>query len=74
MSDMTIDEWIKYGISKGYCTDVTCVTHIGVANTKEEEQEWDAGFDPCIPGMRVWLDSNHQQPLELEDFFLELDS
>jgi len=56
MSDMTIDEWIKYGITKGYCTDVTCVTHNGLPNTKEEEQAWDDGWDPCVPGLRLWLE------------------
>jgi hypothetical protein len=55
MSDMTIDEWIKYGITKGYCTDATCVTHSGLSNTKEEEEEWDKGYDPCIPGLRLWI-------------------
>ena len=52
---MTIDEWITYGIAKGYCTDVTCVTHLGLSNTKEEEKAWDDGYDPCIFGLRLWI-------------------
>jgi len=53
--ELTIDEWIQYGIDKGYCSDATCVTHEGLPNTKEEEQAWEDGWDPCVPGIRLWI-------------------
>lgn len=51
---MTFDEWILHGVSAGYCTLVVCNTHDGVPVTDEEGEEFEEGYDPCIPVVRIW--------------------
>ena len=48
-------DWAAMGIDRGWISDITCVTHHGLPNTKEEEKEWEEGYDPCVPGIRVWV-------------------
>ena len=57
MTDEEHDEfekWILLGIERKWISDVVCATHEGLPNTEEEEAEWEEGYDPCIPGIRVW--------------------
>ena len=45
----SIHDWIRVGIEHGYCTPDFCNTHEGDPYmTKQEEQEWDEGGDPCM--------------------------
>ena len=50
MTENKIDEywtWLQVGIDKGV-TEPFCHTHDGDPYmTEEEEQEWEAGGDPC---------------------------
>ena len=40
--------WLNNGIERGWITEPFCNTHEGDPYmTKEEEQEWEAGGDPC---------------------------
>lgn len=55
-SHMKIDEWIQYGIDHKYCSEPVCSTHEGLPVTKDEGLEWDKGYDPCVPGVRLWLE------------------
>jgi hypothetical protein len=55
MLDMTLKEWIIYGMDRGFCSDSVCATHEGVPNTSAEEAEWEKGYDPCIPAVRIWI-------------------
>lgn len=58
MNDEDYDEffaWVEKGKEKGWVSGPVCSTHNGLPNTKQEENEWDEGYDPCIPGMRVWV-------------------
>lgn len=41
------------GKAKGFCSEVVCATHDGLPSTKEEDEEWEQGFDPCIPVVRL---------------------
>lgn len=42
------DEWLVAGIAKGWISNPFCNTHDGDPYmTEEEEQEWEAGGDPC---------------------------
>lgn len=75
--ELTIDEWLQYGIDNGYCSDAVCVTHEGLPLTEEEEKEWDDGWDPCSPGVRLWLNDIQRSiedntALELENYIKEL--
>lgn len=57
MTDEEHDEfekWILQGIERKWISDVVCATHEGLPNTEEEEKEWEEGYDPCVPGIRVW--------------------
>jgi len=47
--------WLQTGTSRGWISEPVCVTHHGLPNTEEEEAEWEEGFDPCVPGVRIWL-------------------
>lgn len=53
---LTIDEWLQYGIDHNYCSQAVCATHDGLPMTPEEEQYWDEGYDPCSVGVRIWFD------------------
>jgi hypothetical protein len=58
MTESEVEEfhdWLKVGIDKKWVSDLVCATHNGLPNTEAEEREWEEGFDPCVPGMRVWL-------------------
>jgi len=52
---MDIYEWLDYGVAHGFCSDVVCSTHDGFPYTDEEEEEFDAGYDPCITAVRIWI-------------------
>lgn len=59
---MTIDkynvtdfrEWLEFGISKGWVSDVFCDTHDGGPMTDEQAAEWEEGGDPCNTHIKVW--------------------
>ena len=50
---MTFDEWLKFGIDNGYCTDQFCSTHDGGPMHESEELAWDRGDDPCLHMVRL---------------------
>lgn len=50
------EAWITHGINRRWISDIVCATHEGLPSTEEEEKEWEEGFDPCVPGIRVWGD------------------
>jgi hypothetical protein len=57
MESEEVDEfldWLNYGVSKKWCTDIVCSTHDMVEMTDEENAEWDQGYDPCIFVVRIW--------------------
>ena len=47
-------DWVKYGVDRGWSTDVFCETHDGPEMTDEEAKEWEQGLDPCFPIIRIW--------------------
>lgn len=54
--DKKLAKWLQKGIKKGWISDVDCSTHDGPDMTEEELEEFDKGFDPCIPIVRLWID------------------
>lgn len=46
--------WLQYGIEHGYCSEAVCHTHDCVPYTEEEEEDWNEGFDPCVPAVRLY--------------------
>jgi hypothetical protein len=51
---MTFKEWLQQGIDQGWVSEIDCVTHNFVSVTKEEDEEFTEGFDPCVAGIRIW--------------------
>lgn len=57
LAEMTQGDWIGLGVEKGWCSEPVCSTHDGMPVIGEEEEaEWEAGHDPCVPAVRL-LDS-----------------
>jgi hypothetical protein len=50
----TFQAWLEMGISYGFCSEPVCDTHDGVPLTPEERNEFEEGYDPCIPSVRLW--------------------
>lgn len=61
---MEHDEWLAYGLQRGYCGPVVCATHDGTPTTVEEEDAFDVGDDPCIHIIRLYTDTDHQHAVE----------
>jgi hypothetical protein len=53
-----IEEWMQFGIDKGWISPAYCNTHDGGYEymSKEEEQEWEDGGDPCQAVFRILVD------------------
>ena len=50
----SIDTWLAIGIKNGWVTEPFCNTHdVDPGMTEEEQQEWENGFDPCQPVVRI---------------------
>jgi hypothetical protein len=47
-------EWHRYGMKKGWVSEMFCNTHDGPPITDEEAAEWDDGGDPCSFHIRFW--------------------
>lgn len=56
MDEQEFYDWLKIGVEKGWVSDGFCYTHDGDPYmTEEEEQEWDAGGDPCCHVIKILL-------------------
>lgn len=70
LSKMTYEEFmdaLHYGYKAGWISDIKCSTHDGLPATREEEMEWEEGYDPCQPAIRFWGESG--KPVDsVEDF------
>jgi hypothetical protein len=52
--EMTFDDWVAYGITKGWVTRPFCNTHDGDPYmTEEDEQAWEEGGDPCMHVLKL---------------------
>lgn len=50
---MTFDEWLKYGVENGFCSEQFCNTHDSSPMHESEEQLWSDGYDPCMHVVRL---------------------
>lgn len=62
--DLTFDEWISYGIEKGWCGPPVCYTHDGLPMSESEMQEFDDGTDPCMHIVRMYEDIDMKDQIE----------
>lgn len=51
--ELNFDEWIKYGIDKGFCSEQYCEAHDGPPFSTSEAMIWEDGGDPCIHALRL---------------------
>ncbi len=47
-------EWLKLGIERGWCSEPVCSTHDGLPSTDAEGVQWEQGYDPCVPAVRLY--------------------
>jgi len=52
---MTMLEWLRLGIEKGWCTDSYCWSHDNPDMTDEEITILDTDGEVCFPVMRLWI-------------------
>jgi hypothetical protein len=62
--DITFDEWISYGIEKGWCGPPVCFTHDGLPMSEQEYAEFDEGQDPCSHIVRMYEDIDMKKSIE----------
>ena len=60
------DEWIQFGMDKGWCGPPLCEMHDGLPYTKAEMDELDAGNDPCIHVIRMFESPEDKAEAEAE--------
>lgn len=54
--EMTMDEWLAYGMERNWCGPPVCVTHDGMPTTEDEDNAWEEGIDPCMHMVRMYHD------------------
>ena len=47
--------WLEIGQQSGWCGEVVCGTHDGSPLLESEYDRFDAGEDPCIPMVRIYV-------------------
>ena len=57
---MNREEWITYGVERGYCSFPKCATHDTLPVTPEEAEMLEDGYDPCLIGIRLWEDGQFE--------------
>lgn len=63
--DIDFDEWMEYGIEKGFCGPAVCYTHDGLPMSEEEWIEEEAnGEPPCMHIIRLYEDDLQKKQIE----------
>jgi hypothetical protein len=57
---MNIEEWLKYGWDKGFCTPPVCSAHDGVPTSLDEEEAWESGDEPCVYVVRLYANDERR--------------
>jgi hypothetical protein len=60
----TFEGWLEDGMAQGWCGPDVCSTHDGTPTTEAEDEEFDAGQDPCLPIIRLYADPETKQAVE----------
>jgi len=58
------DEWLRYGISHGWCGPVVCYTHDGIPVSAVEDDHFINGGEPCVHILRVYEDQETRKAVE----------
>jgi len=62
--DLTFEDWMTYGIEKGWCGPPVCYTHDGLPMSEQEYAEFDEGQDPCTHVVRMYEDIDMKKSIE----------
>ena len=54
-SSSEFKEWLAIGIAQGFCSEPCCGQHDLLPGTPEEVDLFEAGEDPCLPAVRLWV-------------------
>lgn len=63
-SELTFDQWLSYGIDRGWCGPAVCDIHDGLPTTATEDDEFMDGGDPCIHIVRLYPDDETRKKVE----------
>lgn len=63
MEDITFDDWLQIGLSKGWTGPAVCQTHDGIPMSEREDAEFEMG-DPCINILRLYEDAEQKAAVE----------
>jgi hypothetical protein len=66
--DLAYEEWMTYGIKKGWCGPPVCYTHDGLPMSEQEDLEFGEGQDPCIHIVRMYEDIDTKKEIENNHF------
>jgi hypothetical protein len=61
---LSYDEWMTYGIKKGWCGPPVCYTHDGLPMSEQEDVEFGEGQDPCVHIVRMYEDIDMKKEIE----------
>lgn len=61
--ELDFEEWLRLGISNGWCGPTVCYTHDGLPLSADEDEEFEEG-DPCIHIIRMYDDGQHKKAVE----------
>jgi hypothetical protein len=56
--DISFDDWVKEGYSRGWIGPPICQTHDGIPMTEQEDKDFDEGGDPCVHVIRLYEDES----------------
>lgn len=56
-NDLEFSIWLNNGIERGWVSPPECATHGELPMTGEENEQFEDGYDPCIPAVRIWVGS-----------------
>lgn len=62
--EMSFEEWIEEGYVRGWIGPPICHTHDGVPMSDEEDEQFEAGADPCIHVLRLYEDETVKDQVE----------
>jgi hypothetical protein len=58
------DSWLRYGMAMGWCGPAVCETHDGLPMSRDEEDLFFEGNDPCIHVIRLYEDEAKRVDVE----------
>jgi hypothetical protein len=60
----SVEDWITIGIERGWAGPPVCSTHDGIPQSREEEEAWEEGSDPCTHVIRLYTDAEEKKSVE----------